>query len=563
MLTPEELEVLPDNIVKHFSDLETYIIADIIRRIKETGTITETALAQIKTLQSMNVFLADIEEAIQETLHISNMELDRMYNEVLKRNQEFDRNLREKMDLLLPEGQEFQAESYINAVKRQTKEDFYNLTQSLGFAVKVNNKTVFKPIAQYYQDALDNTQIKIVSGGVDYNTAIKEAVDQLTNSGLRTVDYASGWTNQIDVAVRRATLTGVHQVTGYIAQQIADDLDTDLVEVSAHVGARDKGVGPMNHKSWQGKVYSMKGDSEKYPNLARVTGYGTGEGLKGWNCRHSFYPFVEGASTRAYTDEQLQNIDPPDFEYEGRKYTAYEATQKQRQLEAAIRNSKRKLLGYQEAGLKDEFVAESIRLNRLRKYYQDFSNKAGLKTQFERTQVAGFGKSISAKAASAARTVENGNLQDNQERGIMQSGAISGGLNPYSKRARLHAKKYYESVRHMTTDAERIADNTGYSKEEILNVKKYVFEDKHDLGEAEPERFYPSYEMAESWQRLIDGKNIQQHDLTLINHELYEKKLVDSGLSQKEAHEEAEKIYNYKKESDEYYANIEKHKKRK
>ena len=147
------------------------------------------------------------------------------------------------------------------------------------------------------------------------------------------------------------------------------------------------------------------------------------------------------------------------------------------------------------------------------------------------------------------------------ESGIINTGAISGALKPDSAEAEEHAKRYYESVRHMKTDVGRIADNTGFDKNDIAKIKDHIFIQKHDLGNGELEYFYPSYEMAQSWQRLIDGENIQKHDITLLNHEMMERKLMKQGYSQQEAHKITENTHNYGKECKEYYAEINKHKK--
>lgn len=154
----------------------------------------------------------------------------------------------------------------------------------------------------------------------------------------------------------------------------------------------------------------------------------------------------------------------------------------------------------------------------------------------------------------------NSGLTNGAKGDIIKFVAISGALNPESKEAYEHAERYYEAVRHMITDVDRIAKNTGFNKDEISDIKNFVFIEKHDLGGSELERFAPNYAMAESWQRLIDGKNIQSHDLTLLKHEAMERKLMKQGYGQETAHRKTEKLYNYKKESDEYYAKINKHK---
>ena len=153
----------------------------------------------------------------------------------------------------------------------------------------------------------------------------------------------------------------------------------------------------------------------------------------------------------------------------------------------------------------------------------------------------------SAKQGYLASYRNNGIIQDNKT-----SGAISGALNPYGKEAQNHADIYYESVRHMSTDYAKIAENTGFAEQDVLNIKNYVFNEEHDLGNGKLERFYPNYDMAQSWQRMIEGKNIQDHDITLLNHENMERDLVLNGYSQKEAHNITSKTYNYAKEANEY-----------
>lgn len=206
-----------------------------------------------------------------------------------------------------------------------------------------------------------------------------------------------GVVNRLDVAVRRAVLTGISQVTGKISEHNAAELETDIVEVTAHAGARP------DHAEWQGGWYSLSGKSKKYRSLAEATGYGRVDGLKGANCRHDFFPVIEGVDVPLYTKEELANIDPPPFEYNGKRYTYYEATQKQRAMERAIRKTKREILAADKTGDKDRFTEKSIRLRRQREEYEKFSKSAGLLTQNERNQVIGFGRSEASRASWAAR----------------------------------------------------------------------------------------------------------------------------------------------------------------
>jgi hypothetical protein len=261
----------------------------------------------------------------------------------------------------------------------------------MGFAIRgADGKVQFSPIAEAYQKVLDKAEMKTWTGAVSYNVAIREAVKELTDSGLQTIDYASGWHNRVDVATRRAVMTGVSQISAKYSNQLMETLDTPYMEITAHAGARDKpGPSPWSsHRDWQGKVYSIR-DNDIYPSVYKVCGWGEVDGLEGANCRHHHSPWIEGVSERTYTDEQLANIDPPPFTYQGLEYTRYEATQKMRQIETAIRNCKRKVIGYQAAGDTEQETAYRARLRALNQKYTAFVKASGLRAQPERARVEG------------------------------------------------------------------------------------------------------------------------------------------------------------------------------
>ena len=156
---------------------------------------------------------------------------------------------------------------------------------------------------------------------------------------------------------------------------------------------------------------------------------------------------------------------------------------------------------------------------------------------------------------------KSNNLQRHEKSGIVNRRFASGALDFDSKEAESHAEMYYESVRHMKTDIKRIAKNTGISEQDISIIKQFLFEEQHDLEENGIRRFFADYDIAQSWQRLIDGRSIQPHDLTLLRHELLERQLMLEGKSQREAHEEASEVYNYAKELKAYHDKTKKHKK--
>lgn len=230
---------------------------------------------------------------------------------------------------------------------------------------------------------------------LDYGTAIRRAVQDASREGA-SVLYPSGHADKLDVAVRRATLTGVNQTCGQISETLAREFGCDLMELTAHSGARP------SHAVWQGEIVSLSG-RRGYLTLSDI-GYGTGAGFMGWNCRHSWNPFFEGISERSYTPEALEKLNARDTEYDGEKYTEYEISQMQRKMEREIRATKRELAGLDEAGFKEEFAQQSVKLKQQEARLREFTGVTGQRVDSARTQVQGFGHSQASKAVWANKT---------------------------------------------------------------------------------------------------------------------------------------------------------------
>lgn len=380
---PEVLDALPEELAELYRALEDTLLDEICSRLKLADQLNEVTVQDIQALRSHGIDLKSIEEAISKTAEISKQKLNSLLNDVVERNQKYYTEVIDLAHVTQPET--LVDAATVDAIKRQTHDTFRNLTASMGFLV---GNTMLKP-ARAYQWALDNAEMQIQSGAINYNQAIKIAVKQLADSGLKVVDYESGHRDQIDVAARRAVMTGVSQICAKYTEQSAEYLETPYFEVSAHSGARDKpGPSPWSsHKDWQGKVYSIRA-GDIYPNIYEVCGLGVVDGLEGANCRHRRNVWVEGVSERTYTDEQLEHIDDDlGCEFDGKKYTAYEATQMQRRVEREARKLKREKAAYKAAGLHEDETAVNIRLRRLNAKYKAFSAAAGLPEQRERMKV--------------------------------------------------------------------------------------------------------------------------------------------------------------------------------
>lgn len=380
--TPELLDALPEELSELYRSLEMTLLEEICSRLKLKDQLNEVTVQDIKALRALGNDEESIKKAITEVTEIGEKKLNQLLDDVVERNQAYYTELITISEVTAPESI-ISVEDTL-AIYEQTRGELRNLTRSMGFLVD-NGRTMTKP-AKAYQWALDNAELQIQSGAISYQQAIERAVKELADSGIKTVNYESGHVDRIDVAARRAVMTGVNQLCNKYTEQSAEWLDTPYFEVSAHAGARDID-GPNgweNHKKWQGRVFSVRvGDS--YPNIYTSCGLGYVDGLEGANCRHRRTVWVEGVSERAYTDEELAHIDDGlDCEFEGRHYTAYQATQMQRRLENSIRKQKRLVQGYKAAGLVDKYRPANARLRRLNTKYTEFSKAAGLSLKKDR-----------------------------------------------------------------------------------------------------------------------------------------------------------------------------------
>lgn len=399
--SPELLDAMPEELAELYRGLEDALLMEICSRLKLRDELNEVTVQDIKALRSHGIDLKEIEKAIRQTTGISEKKLNELIDDVVERNQKY---YTEVIDLARVTQPDVLVDATtIDAIKRQTWDVFRNITASMGFLVDAG-RTMLSP-AKAYQWALDAATLKVESGAISYGQAIKEAVRELASSGLRVVDYESGHRDHVDVAARRAVMTGVSQLCSKYTEQAAEYLETPYFEVSAHAGACDKpGPSPWSsHKNWQGKVYSVR-DGDIYPTIYKVCGLGAVDGLEGANCRHRRFPWVEGVSERTYTDDQLKHIDDGlGCTYDGKTYTAYEATQMQRRVEREIRKLKREKAAYKAAGLHEDETAVNIRLRRLNAKYKAFSAEAGLPEQPERMRVY-FTDDATIKSANSIKT---------------------------------------------------------------------------------------------------------------------------------------------------------------
>lgn len=256
--SPQLLDALPEELAELFRGLELKLLEEICSRLKIAGELNEVTVDDIKALRSHGIDLEDIKRAISQATNTGADKLDKLLDEVVARNQDYYAGAADLARVTAPETLVSHEDIY--AIYEQTRGAYRNITRSMGFLVQQGRHRVLLPPGRAYHWALDSAELQIQSGAISYNQAIATAVRQLADSGLKTVDYESGHRDSVDVAVRRAIMTGVNQLNQKYREQSMDYLETDLVEVTAHSGARDVD-GPNgweNHKRWQGGVYRWK-----------------------------------------------------------------------------------------------------------------------------------------------------------------------------------------------------------------------------------------------------------------------------------------------------------------
>ena len=382
-MTPEELEKLPKPLERTMTALELSIMDEIIQRIKEAARVTPVIDWLLVRMDAIGAGRARIKQLIGEGIRKAGLQVDDIYEQAVKSDYIRNKAIYEAAgkDYQSYEGNQW-LQQVVDAARRQTKDSL----RPTGFNVPMGgSKKVFTPLSEYLERSLDKAMLGITTGARTYSQAIGEVIDEMTASGIRTVDYASGKSDRIEVAARRAVMTGVAQMTDKVNEKNMEALQTDYCEVDWHMGARNTGTGYQNHQSWQGKVYSSE-------EMRTVCGKGQMLGFGGINCYHIAFAFIPGISKRKYTDEWLGEQNQKENEkkvYKGRKYDTYAALQHQRRLERTIRKQKQDVELLEKAGAdKEDITAAKCRLRLTNKAYVHFSKEMGIRQQRERLKIS-------------------------------------------------------------------------------------------------------------------------------------------------------------------------------
>lgn len=389
MLPPSYLDATPDAFVQLAQQVEDEILQDVARRIGKMGTLTETADWQLWRYQQTEAVRENVVKLLAKYSGKSEATIRRLLKEAATEAMEREDAIYYHYNLEPTPFEESAAlNNLLNAGARQTCGTWRNLTA-----------TTANTVSGAFERTLDVAWGKVATGAFDYKTAVKQAVDSLADE-MPEITYPSGHTDSLEVAARRAVLTGVNQTAGKLQEARMDEMNVEFVETSAHGGARP------SHAEWQGRRFHRGGAvdylGKHYPDFEQATGYGTGAGLCGWNCRHTFFAvFPELGDPPTWTEESLQELNARNIEYNGKLYTQYEVNQMQRARERNVRKWKKRYLAESAAG--SDTTDSAVRLKAARQSLAEFAQATGGRVDSARTSVPKFGRSEASKASAKSQ----------------------------------------------------------------------------------------------------------------------------------------------------------------
>ena len=383
MLPPEYLESLPDAVIELIQEMEDAVLSKMATRIVKYGWTSQDQW-EVDRLEAVGVMRSDIARILSKYTGQTEQAIQQAMADAGRETINQDKRYYAAAGAWSDDAIDRAAiNNVINSGLKRTNQTFRNLTGTLA-----------KETAKEFTRAMDSAWLAAATGTIDPQTAGRRAIKELCARGIQVISYPSKHRDHVEVAVRRALVTGINQAAMAVQDELLDELDCDLVETTAHAGARPE------HALWQGKGFSRYGKTPGYPTFAAGTGYGTGAGLGGWNCRHSYHPFFPGYES-AYSDDILKEYRRKTCTYNGKALTEYEASQQQRYFERGIRRWKREYTAMDAAGL--DTTQAAVKLKQWREKEADFLRQTGRRRDSSRSQIGTFGRSEAGKAAWTAK----------------------------------------------------------------------------------------------------------------------------------------------------------------
>ena len=364
MLSPRYLEGISDELVEIYAQLEADILQDMARRIARLGKVTEATKWQAQLLAETGALKKRVYALLKKYDPAIQKEIRAIYSDAIIKNARADNRI---FTEALGHGvSDINAQVMLASI-RKTLSDLSRLTITTAYTTE----------QQFVQQA-NAAYMKVTTGAFDYDAATKTACDNLARDGITGVQYYNGKPvrRSIEAAVRMNILTGVNQTASTMTMSNCEELGCDLVETTAHIGARP------SHEDWQGQIFSLSGTNPKYRPFSDC-GLGEPDGICGINCRHSYYPYFEGLE-KHYTQQDLDEMESESVEYNGEKMSRYDAEQKMRGIERNVRKYKRQAMTQEAAGI--DSTAARQKIGEWQAVARDFTQQ----TKLERDRVREF-----------------------------------------------------------------------------------------------------------------------------------------------------------------------------
>ncbi len=401
MLREDILNALPETIYQRLNAINTEYLNRIGQKVKEIGQLSSGDLHKLQRIQTYGV--ADIETELERITSKNTREIRDIINAVAKDIYTSAAPLYDANGIQqIPYAKNTELQRYIESVSRQTVSEYINLTQHTAFCIfgadgttnsffKANSNKIPTSLSETYTRVIDEAVTAAQTGITDYQSAMRQTMKALSDSGIRTVDYATGYSRRLDTSVRQNVLWGVKQCAQGVSDQVGEECGADGWEISYHSNPRP------SHEAMGGEQYAV-GDKGVTVNGKYYPPFSGGEEmpealLNDYNCLHYKFPILLGIDEPTYDKDELAALKANDrriIEYEGKTYTGYEATQMQRKLETEIRKQKDRANLAAASGDDDMRREAQEKINQLTRHYAKFSKASGLPTHMERMRVAGF-----------------------------------------------------------------------------------------------------------------------------------------------------------------------------
>ena len=401
MISNETQEKLVERLINRIEQSKEYILKEIGKKIKRIGKMTPSEAYQVQQILKYGGDLDKIFEKIAKVTNLNVQDIYTIFEEEAKINQNFAKKFYDAKNIrFIPYAENEILQNQVRAIAKITASQYVNLSRTMAFAnIDSHGNIVFSDIAKTYQDTIDKAILSLTQGKEAYQQVMRKSMKELARHGINTVDYTSGITRRLDSAVRMNILDGMRDMSNTLQKQFGEEYGADGIEISVHSNPAPDHADVQGHqftneefekfqqgltaKDYEGRIYQpVKDNKDRRP-------------ISEYNCYHYIFCIVLGVSKQEYTQEQLDKINEKNeegFIYEGKKYTMYEGTQLQRQIETEIRKQKDLQIAGKAIADKEMIADAQTKIEILNNKYNEISKISGLPTKIRRLYVAGYRK---------------------------------------------------------------------------------------------------------------------------------------------------------------------------